>query len=593
MRISWIIVILFLLIASSSISAASTPRVKDDSRLQEKIILDVRCEPLSLFCRILENSTGAKIRVKRDIQDQNITFFSKEIAPHEAMRQVALLYGYYWEVGGEPGRYSYTLYRPLKRIKEAEELRTSDSYAKEAEFRIFIEDAIELANSDNAAFQKAFEKDPQYASHIFMFRDTLKAFGSFSSTQRNNIWDRIAESPDGEILIPFRELPRSLQDYFRKTADEAHAKYADSPDSTGIEDQSLIISRGGGYGSPRISGMPIQSRISYFGITGMGGSAGLGNVLSTNSSSVSDYAIKMIQDAGIDVSSYKKPEVDQNKDYVSSESERVSIKFEDEKKNIEYKKYTFADVLKAASETHNIDIIADDYLSRRLNNRSFRTTFPKDLDETVAEIGEDYGYYAVINDGILRLRNKTWYEDELYEVPKRLVETWSAWKKEKGELDFFDLVEIAGTLTNPQLQGLMQVEEKESIRRPFSGYVMRMASHVDRMRLCSMFTSSQMAIAFDTGLSMRTMTYDQQEFFAYLLRSERPDLSDDELWECTFHIGNEESRREISEEEAKMNEMEGGPFVHVTYSIAFTYIYGSGEEQKFNFMQRFENIVKE
>lgn len=599
MRILIFLSLLLTLIASISIAADEKPvRLKDDPRLQEKMPLDIRCEPLSYFCQLLADKTGVKIRVKKDIQDQNITVFVKEITPHEAMRQVALLYGYYWEVGGEADKHSYTLYRPLKRVREAEDLRNFEITEKERKFRDFIEEGIKLADSSQSEIQKAFNEDPHNTSNIIMFRENFRDLGCFSSSQRNKIWDAMANTPNGELQIPFKELPPSLQGRLRKMADDAHSKYPEyNPGSTGIEDRSLIISRGGGYGQPRIAGMPLQSRLSFFGLTGMGGSAGLGNSIEGSGYPIDDFGLKCLRDAGIDTSSYKAPDVKPYEDSVlpESKSERVPIKFEGETDEKTRRKiHSFTDILKAFSDAYGKPVFADDYLCRSKSNRSYRSTFPKDYDEALNEMEHEFDYASVSKDDYMRLRNNVWYNDEPYEVPKRLVEKWIAIKKDrnKDELNFFDLLDIVASLTNLQIEGLMNVTDKDG-DMPFLWEVMRMADHIDRLRLCSMFTASQMAIAFDTGLPMQTMTYNQQQSFAFLLRDARPNLTDDELWNCKFRLGNLTTTKDYSLEELqKSGEGDyGAPIRHTEIYIVFTYIYGTGDEQSFNFVQKYENVV--
>ena len=595
-KIIFFFTLLFLIIATSIYADEKPVRLKDDPRLQEKIQLDVRCEPLSYFCQLLADKTGAKIRVKRDIQDQNVTAFAKEITPHEAMRQVALLYGYYWEVGGDPGKHSYTLYRPIKRVREAEELRNTEIADKERKFRDFIEEGIKLADSSPADIQKAFNADLYRTADMMMFRENFRDLGCFSGSQRNNLWDMIANTPNGEVQIPFRQLPPSLQGRLRKSADDAHAKYPDyNPGSNGIDDRSLIIARGGGYGQPRISGLPLQSRLSFFGLTGMGGSAGLGNSLSGRKYPLDSYELKYLQDAGVDTSSYKAPDMKSYEDAVApeSKSERVPIKFEGETDEKNRRRiHTFTEILKTFSEAYDKPVFTDDYLCRRKNNRSYRSTFPKDYNEAVNEIEHEFDYASVSNDEYMRFRNNVWYNDEPFEVPKRLIEKWIPIKKEKGDLDFFDLLDIVAPLTNLQLEGLMNVTGKDG-DQPFLWEVMRMAEHIDRMRFCSTLSASQMAIAFDTGLPMQTMTYNQQQYFAFLLHDARPALTDDDLWNCKFKIGNLTTTKDVSLEELqKSGEGDiGAPIRHTESFIVFTYIYGADNEQAFNFMLKHHNEI--
>lgn len=597
MRIFIFIVVLIALIVTASIAVDEKPvRIKDDPRLQEKMRLDVRCEPLSYFCQLLADKTGVKIRVKRDIQDQNVTAFVKEITPYEAMRQVALLYGYYWEVGGDPGRHSYTLYRPLRRIREAEDLRNAEISQKDREFRDFIEEGVKLTNSSVTDLQKAFDEDPYRTSDVIISRETFRDLGCFSSSQRRNIWDMIAGSPDGEIQIPFKQLPLSLQDRLRKMAEADHAKFPDAyPDSAGIEDRSLRIARGGRFdASPWIAGMPVKSKVTYFGLVGMSNSGTPGNSLLGRKNPLGDYVLAELRNAGIDTSSYKVSVEGIARDGVSpeSKSERIPIKFEEEKMS-EKRNYipNFTEILQAFSDAYDIPVFADDYMCRRKSNRSLRTTFPKDPNEAINEIEKEFDYASVSKDGYMRFRNKVWYDDEPYEAPKRLIEKWLAIKQETGEFNFFNLLEVAGSLNNFQILGLTNMRLKE-ISNPIFTEIWMLILHIDRMRFCASFSPSQMAITFDTGLPPQMMTYNQQRSFAVLLRDARPNLTDEELWNCRFRLGNLTTVHDVSVEDSRRSgDGATEPYRYTEHFITFTYVYAPGDEQSFNFHGKTEAVV--
>ena len=597
MRISIFILMLFTIFVSTSFAAEEkVARLKDDLRLQEKMQLDVSCEPLSYFCQLLADKTGAKIRVKRDIQDQNVTAFAKEITPHEAMRQVALLYGYYWEVGGDPGKHSYTLYRPLRRVQEAEDLRNGEISQKDKEFRDFIEEGVKLANSSIADLQKSFDSDPNRTSDIVLNCETFRDFGCFSSSQRSNIWDAIASSPNREIQIPFRQLPLSLQSRLRTMASADHARFPDAyPDTTGIEDRNLRIARGGGFdASPWIAGMPVKSKITYFGLVGMSNSGTPGSSLLRRKYPLQKYALDELGKAGIDTSSYTPPVENVSRDGVSleSKSERVTIRFEEEEKG-QKRNYIhdFTDILHAFSKIYELSVFADDYMCRRKSNMSLRSTFPKNLNEAINEIEQEFDYASVSKDGYMRFRNNVWYDDEPYEAPKRLIEKWLAIKQETGEFGFFNLLDVAATLDNLQILGMANMRLKETLN-PIYTEIWMMSLHVDRMRLCAMFSPSQMAIAFDTGLPMQMMTYNQQQFFASILRDARPNLTDEELWNCKFKLGNLTTVKDVSVEDSqKSGDGATEPYRYTEHFIVFTYIYSPGDEQSFNFHEKTEAVV--
>ena len=535
--------------------------LSDDSRLQTKLDLKLACEPLSVFADTLQKATGVKIRVRRDIADQNVTAFAKDISAADAMASVSRVFGYKWEVGGDdPDKRTYLLSRPQKKKIQAEETRKAEWRKADQQFKDGIENGIKMVDADTSAWQKAFDKNPKQTALNYMFRSAFQQLACFTKAQRDNLWDQIMADPNVIVKIPFAQLPPSLQKYWRDSA-------AESPERAGdIESETLIISRWGYR-------LPIRVRV--------GGDAGLG-VASPNYA-ISGFQLDDLREAGVDTSSYKPP----SPEFTDPEfkSKRVEIKCARTRKGSFAGSHSFADVLEAQSRMFNVNVFAPDYLCRRQNNNSWRTTFPSDPQEALDEISREFDYEAVLKGSTIGLRCKTWYDAEPYEVPKRLFVRWAEAKKKQGRLELKDYMDIAAKLDNMQIRGLGDAAMEGHI--PLRSEAIRTASNVDNLRLCSTFNPTQLKRATGDGLPFLAMNPSQQQRFAGLLQSAKPGLPDDALAACSFCIS-EESK--IKEEEDSDT---GQPVRFRENYLYFTYIFAPGDQKRSEMFLDFKRLKEE
>lgn len=566
----------FLLVAQAVIADDQPILLKDDSRLQTKITLSLACEPLSLFAETISKATGVGVKARRDIADKNITVFAKDIPVYEAMSRIAQVLDYVWEYTGDtPRKRAYVLVRPLKRKVEAEDLRQAEYRKKDQQFKDGVENAVKMVDADAAAWQKAFDENPAQAVHDYRFRESFRDLACFTEAQREDLWARLAASPYGEVRIPFTELPPSLRKSLRDEITKRHAEHPEwTPSPEGLEQDYFGISRASGA---RMSGIPLWAGWSYMGLSRYGGSAGWGVV--DKDHFVWDDDLAALKEIGVDTSSYKAP----SEEHAAPESKtkRVEIKFKESDKTKDRVSFshTFAEILEAAAEMFDAGIFADDYLCRYRNSMSVRTTFPEDRDKALAELGREFQYEPTASAKIVSLRCKTWYLDEPSEVPKRLVMRWAEAKKKQGHLELKDFVDIARELTNMQINGLTHVRvEGKSPRSPLLWEALRMASHVDRLRLCPILSPSQMKAVSEGGVGYGDMTAPQQRAFAALLRDARSDLPDEKLLDCVFSI-----RQETKNREGK-NDDTGEPMKWSEYVIVFGYTFAPGDEKTFEML---------
>ena len=584
MRTLWCLA--FLLVAQAVVAGDEPILLKDDPRLQTKVTLKLACEPLSLFAETLSKATGVTVRARKDIADKNITVFAKDMPCGEAMTRMAQVLDYVWEYTGDTMRKrDYVLVRPLKRKKEAEDLRQAEWKQKDQQFRDAIEDGIKLVDADKSAWQKAFDKNPAQAAEHYLRRDDfLRELACFTKAQRDGIWDRIAASHLGKVQIPFAQLPPSLQKIWKDDPTRLHAgdpNQGPSPD--GLDESYLAISclggPNGGY-SRLLGGLPPSALIasmSPYGIIRVWESYDKDSLLW-------DDDLQGLRTVGVDTSSYKPP----SDDLVlpESKSKRVQIKFHDDKtKQKEGGWHTLAEILEAASAMFDVSIFADDYLCRHKNGISPRTTFPDNLDEALGEIEREFDYKDAFKGKSIGLQCETWYRDEPYEAPKRLVLQWTAIKKQQERLELNDYLDIVRKLDNMQIYGLRAARIDGDTPLSDTWY---MDSYIDQMRLCAMFSADQLGVASGDGISFVAMTPPQQQAFAALLLDTRPDLPDDKLGDCLFRV-----RQDSEIKQGVKKDDEGNPYKFRTDWLIFTYIFGPGDEQQYKMRLQFRRLPKE
>ena len=590
MRVACCLVVLAILLVAVTVAASDAPMptgdqpvlFKDDLRLQAKVTLKLKCEPLSLFVDSLSKSTSVTIRVRKDIADKNVTVCTEDMPCGEAMTRMAQVLGYVWEYTGDTiQKRGYVLVRPLKRKKEAEDLRQAEWKQKDQQFKDGIENAIKMIDADASAWQKAFDKNPAQAVEDYGDRRFLRGLACFTKAQRDDLWERIAASQLGKVQIPFAQLPPSLQKIWKDETTKLHANDPDQyPSPDGLDQSYLAISCLGGSRT-LLGGLPpsiLIARMSRYAVGGVWRSC-------EKDSLFWDGDLQGLRTVGVDTSSYKAP----TQDYSApgSKSKRVQIKFHDDKtKQREGSLHTLAEILEAASAMFDVSIFADDYLCRHKNGTSPLTTFPDNLDEALGELEREFDYKAAFKGKSIGLRCETWYKDEPYEAPKRLVLQWTAIKKQQKRLEPKDYLDIVRKLDNMQIYGLRAALIDGDW--PLLWETLRMSQRIDQLRLYSTLSSGQIEAAAEGGLCYADMNPSQQQAFVALLLDARPDLPDDKLGDCLFRV-----RQDSEIQQGVSDDEEGKPYKFRRDWLIFTYIFGPGDEKQYKMILGSEDLPLE
>ena len=100
-----------------------------DTRLFRKVTLAEKGESVATVCAHLQTQTGVKMQGSRDVQDEKLTIFVREVPARDVLRAIARLFGYAWRRTGEEGKFRYALGQDLRSQFAEEEMRSRDTNA--------------------------------------------------------------------------------------------------------------------------------------------------------------------------------------------------------------------------------------------------------------------------------------------------------------------------------------------------------------------------------------------------------------------------------------------------------------------------------
>lgn len=123
---SRVLAIVLLLISACVVSAAALP---DDPAMAKPVTLAVKGEALSDVLKVMQEQTGVRLRVDRDIADQKATVFVDKKPLRGVMNGLSTVFGYRWSQETLAGNKTYRLWEDEKTRLEWENQRQK-AYAK-------------------------------------------------------------------------------------------------------------------------------------------------------------------------------------------------------------------------------------------------------------------------------------------------------------------------------------------------------------------------------------------------------------------------------------------------------------------------------
>lgn len=553
----------------------------DDERLHAEVTLKLACEPLSDFAKEISKATGVRIFTRGAVADRNVTIFAESVPAWEAMKNVALLFGYGWEMRGKEPNHGYVLFCPKKVELKAEELRNERWTEEDIKFRDRIEDGIKLIQADAKTRQAMFDKNPGQVVLDLFRKSNFEKLACLTKPERDALWAQIAADPKAEVRIPFQQLPDRLQEFYRGLAEEYASREEASEEFRDrwrdYQNREFVLSRAAGLVGSRLKNMPLSPYLVACGLSKLDAVGGGGREAPGWFHPMPEWELEEVIEAGIDTSSYMPPDT-VHYSAPDSRTDRIPLKAEDEEEEDEDgQPLHLSDVLEAMSRIFKLNTFADDYLFREANLRSGRATLPENIEEALAELEREFEYEATLRGKTLLFRNSTWYMDEIYEIPKRLVTRWLALKEEQGRLQFRDHIDIAASVTDFQATRFYTFAFHLSIARPIISNLRRILPNLERLRFCAVLTPNQLRTAMNDQLPATSMNAVQLGMFVEQLRDVRPELADDLINKCGFRV-----RLLKTEKESQYDPSLEKCLVIREYAV-FTYIFGPDHEQNFEF----------
>ena len=109
-----------LLISATALHAATLP---DDPALAKPVTLAVKGEALTDVLGMMQEQTGVRLRVERDIADQKATIFVDKKPLRDVMNGLVTVFGYRWSQEGPSSGRSYRLWEDEKTRRDREDQR--------------------------------------------------------------------------------------------------------------------------------------------------------------------------------------------------------------------------------------------------------------------------------------------------------------------------------------------------------------------------------------------------------------------------------------------------------------------------------------
>ena len=173
--------------------------------------------------------------------------------------------------------------------------------------------------------------------------------------------------------------------------------------------------------------------------------------------------------------------------------------------------------LEAVSKTAEMSLVADSYSRKTV----VKTTGWKEspLSDVLDTIAGETSYDWTYSGGFVRFRSRTWFLDELRDVPERLIKRWKDLKEKQGRLYFQDYVGLVSSLTDDQLDGLSEA----GASNPLSEDAAVALRYLPQFRFYSGLGDPQRNAAWSgAGLTMSRMTREQKQAFLRLMALDRP-----------------------------------------------------------------------
>jgi RNA polymerase sigma factor (sigma-70 family) len=509
-----------------------------DSRLTQKATLAFKGTALSDLCDHLRTETGVHVTAGVSVADEKVTLFCEKTPLREVMRQLSRPFGYTWLRSGTPGQYRYELVQDLRSQLLEEELRNRDRNAallaldKEIErYRPYLDlspdEALEKAKMAPPPEKKLLENLAGYGWGPIQMYFRLSNQEQAALRAGQKLIFSQAPEPGEQPLPP--ELVRGVLQSFRGWYVHTEA------------DLPLIYTPGRSHpDSPPLAAVPelrasidltmTQSELGEYALDGYSkiffpkaasGRSGAGPYASGRSPAVlkPDNRAGNLKLAGDPVFRPRVTVQPQSSCHPAPATANSDS-------SVPEPRVTPADVLENLHQTSGLPIVADYYT--RLYKPAEVSLRNLSLFEALNQLADTMHlrWRKDADRGWLQFRSASYYDDRLKEVPNRLLERWSAARRQRGSLRLDELVEIA-QLSDAQLDAKEMAEGAQDCFGLAEWILPRHANLRPHLRYLATFTPDQRRLAMSTeGIPFIRMSLAQQQQFFAFYEKDIPSLQD-------------------------------------------------------------------
>ena len=468
------------------------PLFPDDERLAK--IVRMRAKKWTLYQALyrIGETVEARIVPTRSLVDEPLMASVEAQTARELMDEIATLFGYTWRRTGKPGQWSYLLFQDLKSKQEEEDLRNGAERLVEAALRQEVEKRLQALKLPQDQLQERVRKSDERLKQALegglqglaspggqrammndqVFRDAasptgrimLNLFSRLSPAQWDTLRDvgalYFSTRPEsGETMLPQdlatrlgaskpgMALPRALFDAMGPQVTESFAKMEQAQEEawnarTGIRvtvKMSLMLSESP-IGMLTATPIPLgQEHPELFLISGL-----------------------MVTTAPIHLQESMVDQEARNSALAAHPvlGKMAALKMP-ERKAQEGNPFlallqgpTSGELLQIIGDAYHVNLIGDSYTRQALAITELKSGVEIPLYEALdglAGLGREWEW----DGNFVRFRSKTWAFDRRAEIPLRLTRSWIERRRQRGRLSLDDLANIAVSLRDEQLDGLI------------------------------------------------------------------------------------------------------------------------------------------
>jgi len=543
-----------VLLLGNGIAAASAPPAapeerhhaaldaEADGRLAKETAVLTRRKALGDALRSLAEQTGVRLEASREVAELKVTLLARDLPLGRLLAEIAELLDLSWSRSGSAPGYRYVCARDLEATARARAALEQSRAAHAKSVRAQLERMVEALQSGHLGMLK--ETDPILARDLeglfrWMDRKALRAFGDTIT----RILPELVQNSN--VTLPYRELPRSLQETIRSSAAGAlplALGQVRGPDgnSPGYEESLQaahfrMALRGMDYGDSRyvmelsIPGLPPSTTLrmqSYPGPPEF--------IPATASPGATPAPRAAPADRGMApggaAASERAP--------LTPVRRRLSNTARPRKEGMS--NMSGSDVAERLAANTPLAVVSDYYATGYDRPRALVP--PQPTPEAVLAAMEEFleiGYTIAKDRRVVRLRSRTWMFDDLIEPPDGVISALETSFRTKGRFSLADYL-LAARLTRAQQFGLARVDlaKFEVLRRTLHDDTDGLLGEF--LRLTAALSASQRTTAMSaSGMPATQLGGPEQSLLLEIATRRFSNLTPREAASAVFRVGRE------------------------------------------------------